>query len=123
MTREAASRFWHSYADMKSVTETGELVITRGKGSYVFDEDGRRYLDMSASLWYCLIGHGRPEMAEAAAEQMLRLEAYSTFSDLSNPPARELADRVASLVPIRDAVVFFTSGGSDSVDTAIKIVR
>jgi putrescine---pyruvate transaminase len=50
MTREAASRFWHSYADMKSVTETGELVITRGKGSYVFDEDGRRYLDMSGRL-------------------------------------------------------------------------
>ena len=106
---------------MKSVAETGELVITRGDGSYVFDETGRRYLDMSASLWYCLIGHGRREMAQAAADQMLRLEAYSTFADLSNPPARELADRVASLAPMGDAVVFFTSGGSDSIDTAVKI--
>jgi adenosylmethionine-8-amino-7-oxononanoate aminotransferase len=108
---------------MKSVTDTGELVIARGNGSYVFDEDDRRYLDLSASLWYCLIGHGRREMAEAAADQMLRLEAYSTFSDLSNPPARELAERVAALAPMRDAAVFFTSGGSDSIDTAIKIVR
>jgi putrescine---pyruvate transaminase len=123
MTRGARSSFWHSYADMKSVAETGELVIARGDGSYVFDEDGRRYLDLSASLWYCLIGHGRREMAEAAADQMLRLEAYSTFSDLSNPPARELAERVAALAPMRDAAVFFTSGGSDSIDTAIKIVR
>jgi putrescine---pyruvate transaminase len=123
MTRAARSSFWHAYADMKSVTDTGELVIARGEGSYVFDEDGRRYLDLSASLWYCLIGHGRREMAEAAADQMLRLEAYSTFSDLSNPPARELAERVAALAPMEDAVVFFTSGGSDSIDTAIKIVR
>ena len=123
MTRAARSSFWHAYADMKSVTDTGELVIARGEGSYVFDEDGRRYLDLSASLWYCLIGHGRREMAEAAADQMLRLEAYSTFSDLSNPPARELAERVAALAPMGDAVVFFTSGGSDSIDTAIKIVR
>jgi putrescine---pyruvate transaminase len=123
MTRGARSSFWHSYADMQSVMETGELIIVRGDGSYVFDEDDRRYLDMSASLWYCLIGHGRREMAEAAANQMLRLEAYSTFSDLSNPPARDLAERVASLAPMRGAVVFFTSGGSDSVDTAIKIVR
>jgi putrescine---pyruvate transaminase len=123
MTGGGRSRFWHSYADMKSVTETGELVITRGDGSYVFDENGQRYLDLSASLWYCLIGHGRREMAQAAADQMLRLEAYSTFADLSNPPARDLADRVASLAPVSDAVVFFTSGGSDSVDTAIKIVR
>jgi putrescine---pyruvate transaminase len=78
MTRAARPSFWHAYADMKSVTDTGELVIARGEGSYVFDEDGRRYLDLSASLWYCLIGHGRREMAEAAADQMLRLEAYST---------------------------------------------
>jgi hypothetical protein len=56
MTRAARSSFWHAYADMKSVTDTGELVIARGEGSYVFDEDGRRYLDLSASLWYCLIG-------------------------------------------------------------------
>lgn len=116
-------RFWHSYADMYAVAEHGELMITRGEGSYVFDEDGRRYLDLSASLWYCLVGHGRAELARAAAEQMEKLETYSTFTDLSNPPARELAERVASLAPMGDAVTFFTSGGSDAIDTAIKITK
>src|SRR5579864_2717272 len=116
-------RFWHSYADMKSVADHGELVIVRGEGSYVFDEDDRRYLDLSASLWYCLVGHGRVELAQAAAAQMSQLEAYSTFTDLSNPPARDLAERVASIAPMDDAVVFFTSGGSDSIDTAIKITK
>jgi len=119
----AGPRFWHSYADMKSVAEQGELMIARGEGSYVFDEDDRRYLDLSASLWYCLVGHGRVELAEAAAEQMAKLETYSTFTDLSNQPAAELAERVALLAPMSDAVVFFTSGGSDSIDTAIKIVK
>jgi len=119
----AGSRFWHSYADMKAIADHGELVIARGEGSYVFDEDDRRYLDLSASLWYCLVGHGRSELARAAAEQISKLEAYSTFTDLTNPPARELAERVGALAPMTDSVVFFTSGGSDSIDTAIKIVK
>jgi putrescine---pyruvate transaminase len=115
--------FWHGYADMHAVAAGGELTIDRGEGSYVFDTDGRRYLDLSASLWYCLVGHGREELAEAAAGQMRRLEAYSTFTDLSNPPASALAERLAALAPLEDPAVFLTSGGSDSIDTAMKIAR
>ena len=64
----------------------------RGEGAYVFDDAGRRYLDATASLWYCNVGWGRDEIAEAAARQMRELPAYSTFGDLTNPPAEALAD-------------------------------
>lgn len=115
--------FWHSFADMAAVEANGELVIDRGEGVYVLDEGGRRYLDATASLWYCNVGYGRREIAEAAAAQLARLSAYSTFGDLSNRPAIELAERVAGLAPVPGSKVFFTSGGSDSIDTAAKIAR
>lgn len=115
--------FWHSFADMAALEVSGDLVIDRGEGVYVFDEGGRRYLDATASLWYCNVGYGRREIAEAAAAQMAKLSAYSTFGDLSNRPAIELAERVAGLAPVPGSKVFFTSGGSDSIDTAAKIAR
>ncbi|MGZ4114663.1 MAG: aminotransferase family protein [Actinomycetota bacterium] len=117
------TRFWHSFADMAAVERNGEVVIDRGEGVHVWDEAGRRYLDATASLWYCNVGYGRAEIADAAAEQLRKLSAYSTFGDLSNRPAIELAERVAAAAPVADSRVFLTSGGSDSIDTAAKIVR
>jgi putrescine aminotransferase len=108
---------------MGKVLAGGELVIDRGEGSRVFDVSGRGYLDATASLWYCNVGHGRREIAEAVSTQMQRLEAYSTFGDLANRPVLDLADRVSALSPLEGALVFFTSGGSDSVDSAIKLAR
>jgi putrescine---pyruvate transaminase len=116
-------RFWHPFADMRAITANGELVIDRGEGAYVYDTAGRRYVDATASLWYCNVGHGRREIAEAVAAQMHRLEAYSTFGDLTNRPVLELSDRVAGYAPMDDAKVFLTSGGSDSIDTAVKLAR
>ena len=115
--------FWHSFADMAAVESAGELVIDRGEGIYVWDEQGRRYLDATASLWYCNVGYGREEIAEAVAEQIRRLAAYSTFGDVSNRPAIELAERVGALAPVPESKVFLTSGGSDSIDTAAKMTR
>ncbi|GIU98155.1 MAG: aspartate aminotransferase family protein [Actinomycetota bacterium] len=117
------SALWHPFADMAAVGATGELSIVRGEGAYVWDAQGRRYLDAAGSLWYCNVGHGRSELARAAAEQLERLETYSIFQDLTNPPATELAERIAAIAPVRDAKVFFTSGGSDAIDTAVKITR
>jgi adenosylmethionine-8-amino-7-oxononanoate aminotransferase len=117
------TRFWHSFADMAAVESGGELVVDRGEGVHVWDERGTRYLDATAALWFCNVGYGRTEIADAAAEQMRRLPAYSTFGDLSNRPAIELAERVAALAPVPDSRVFFTSGGSDSIDTATKMTR
>jgi adenosylmethionine-8-amino-7-oxononanoate aminotransferase len=101
-----------------------EVVIDRGEGVWVWDEAGRRYLDASAGLWYCNVGHGRTALAEAAAAQIGRLAAYQIFDVIANRPAIELAERVRELSPLGDhSAVFFTSGGSDSVDTAAKIAR
>jgi putrescine---pyruvate transaminase len=116
------TRFWHPFADMAAVSER-ELVIDRGEGVWVFDADGTRYLDATASLWYANIGHGRSEVADAVAEQMRRLEAYSTFGDFGNRPANELSERLAALAPMDDARVFLASGGGDAIDTAAKLAR
>ncbi|HEX8861189.1 MAG TPA: aspartate aminotransferase family protein [Actinomycetes bacterium] len=116
-------RFWHPFADMRAITANGELVIDRAEGAHVYDTAGRRYVDATASLWYCNVGHGRREIADAAAAQMQRLEAYSTFGDFANRPVLELAERIAGFAPMDDAKVFLTSGGSDSIDTAVKLAR
>ena len=118
-----STHFWHPFADMSLVDRRGALVLERGEGAYVFDADGRRYLDATASLWYCNVGWGRTEIADAVAAQMSKLPAYSTFGDLSNPPADELCDKIATLAPIAESKVFLTSGGSDSIDTATKMAR
>jgi adenosylmethionine-8-amino-7-oxononanoate aminotransferase len=122
MSESQDTRLWHPFADMGAV-RSKELVIDRGEDVWVWDAEGRRYLDATASLWYCNVGHGRPEIAEAVAAQLGRLEAYSAFGDFSNEPARELAARLASLAPMRDARVFLGSGGGDGVDTAAKLAR
>jgi putrescine aminotransferase len=118
----ATTRFWHPFADMGSVSQH-ELLIERGEGVWVYDSEGNRYLDGTASLWYANIGHGRREVAEAVARQMRTLEAYSTFGDFGNRPANELAERLAAVAPMDDARVFLASGGGDAIDTAAKIAR
>ena len=117
------SSFWHSFADMAAVRAHGEIVVDRGEGVHIWDEQGRRYLDATAGLWYCNVGYGREGIAEAAHAQLSKLSAYSTFGDLSNRPAIELCERVATLAPVPDSRVFLTSGGSDSIDTAAKMAR
>ncbi len=116
------TRFWHPFADMGSVSQS-ELLIERGEGVWVWDSEGNRYLDGTASLWYANIGHGRTEVVEAVARQMRKLEAYSTFGDFGNRPANELCERLAAVAPMEDARVFLGSGGGDAVETAAKIAR
>src|SRR3954451_5575333 len=114
--------FWHPFADMGAVSRA-EFVIERGEGVYVFDTEGGRYLDGTASLWYSNLGYGRREVHAAVAAKMARVEAYSTFGDFGNPPANTLARRLADHAPMEDARVFFGSGGGDAVETAAKIAR
>jgi putrescine---pyruvate transaminase len=114
--------FWHPFADMSSVAGH-EFVLVSGDGAVVTDSEGREYVDASAALWYCNVGHGRREIADAAAAQMTALASYSTFGDNATAPTIELAERIAHLSGVPGAKVFFTSGGSDAVDTAVKLVR
>jgi putrescine aminotransferase len=122
VTTRPDTSLWHPFADMATV-RGHEFVLERGEGVWLFDEDGRRYLDGSASLWYCNVGHGRTEIAEAVAAQMQKLEAWSIFGDYATPPALELADALAERVSIEGAKIFLTSGGGDAIDTAAKLAR
>src|SRR5207237_8360431 len=114
---------WNGFANMAGLAGHA-VTIARGEGTWVFDTDGRAYLDALASLWYCNVGYGRGELADAAAAQMRQLAAYQVFEPFSNEPAEALARRVAGLAPMAGAKVFFTpGGGSDAVDTAAKLAR
>jgi adenosylmethionine-8-amino-7-oxononanoate aminotransferase len=99
------------------------IEIVRGEGAVVEDSTGRTYLDGMGSLWYANVGHGRKEIIDAVTEQMTTLAAYHCFEPFTNGPADRLAERIAGLAPIDDARVFFTSSGSEAVDSAIKLAR
>jgi len=116
------TKFWHGFADMHSVADA-EVVIRSAEGVWLEDTAGNRYLDATAALWYCNVGYGRREIADAVAEQLVRLPAYSSFGAYTSEPSVALAERLAALAPIPNAVVFLGSGGSDAVDTAAKLAR
>jgi adenosylmethionine-8-amino-7-oxononanoate aminotransferase len=121
MSAAGDTRLWHPFADMGAVRRS-ELVIERGDDVWVWDTEGRRYLDATASLWYCNVGHGRPEIAAAVADQLAKLEAYSAFGDFANLPALELAELLSDRAPMASKV-FLVSGGGDAIDTAAKLAR
>ena len=118
----AERSFWNPMTNVGSFRDRG-ITIVRGEGSTVWDVEGNALLDVSASLWYCNIGYGREELAEAAAAQMRQLASYKTYDGFTSPPTEELAERVAGIVPLDGAKVFFTSGGGESIDTAAKLAR
>ena len=118
----ADSTFWHPFADMAEVRDH-EFAVVRGEGVHLFDATGRSYIDACAGLWYCHIGHGRREIADAVAAQMAKLECYQTFGDLTNEPASEICDRLADLAEMDDPRVFLTLGGGDGIEAAAKLAR
>ena len=112
--------FLHPYA---KPTRESFIRIDRGEGALVWDENGRELVDGMASLWYNAIGHGRAEMADAIAAQVRTLGAYSTFDPFTNEPAEMLAEELQQIAPTPNARVFFTSSGSESIDTVMKLAR
>jgi putrescine aminotransferase len=99
------------------------VVWARGKGALLWDVDGREYVDGTCGLWQCAVGHGREELARVAAEQMSKLEFYASFWNFANEPSIRLAARLAELSPPGLDRVFFTNGGSEGIETALKLVR
>ncbi|MGZ4765542.1 MAG: aminotransferase family protein [Ilumatobacteraceae bacterium] len=112
--------FIHPYS---KPTRERFIHIVRGEGALVWDENGRELVDGMASLWYNAIGHGRAEMADAIAAQVRTLAAYSTFDPFTNEPAESLAEELRQIAPTPNARVFFTSSGSESIDTVMKLAR
>jgi adenosylmethionine-8-amino-7-oxononanoate aminotransferase len=113
---------WHPFADMGAV-EGAPFVLDRAQDVWVWDEQGRRYLDATASLWCANVGHGRPEIAAAVERQLRTFDTYSIFGDYANVPAMDLADRLAALAPLQGSRVFLGCGGGDAIDTAAKLAR
>jgi adenosylmethionine-8-amino-7-oxononanoate aminotransferase len=99
------------------------VVFVRGEGARLWDAEGNEYIDGTCGLWVCPVGHGRRELAEAARRQMEELEYYASFWEFSNEPSIELAARLAGLAPDGLDHVFYTSGGSEGTETAIKLAR
>ncbi|MEV6802121.1 aspartate aminotransferase family protein [Micromonospora rifamycinica] len=119
---DATDHLWMHFTRMASYA-TGEVpTIVRGEGTYVWDAQGRRYLDGLAGLFVVNAGHGRTELAEAAAKQAGEL-AYFPLWSYAHPKAVELAERIASLTPGDLNRVFFTTGGSEAVESAWKLAR
>lgn len=116
--------FIHPTSSIKEQQENGPAAIFKeGHGVYVTDINGKTYIEGMASLWNVNVGYGRKELAEAAKEQMEKLAFSSCFATFSNEPAIRLAAKLAEITPGDLSAVFFTSGGSESNDTAYKLVR
>jgi putrescine---pyruvate transaminase len=116
------TRFWHGFADMHVVADR-EVVIASGDGAVITDTNGKEYIDSTAALWFCNVGYGRREIADAVAEQLVTLPGYSSFGSYTTDATLRAADRLTELAPIPNAVVFLASGGSDAIDTATKLAR
>ncbi|MEY2642672.1 MAG: hypothetical protein RLZZ368_1319 [Actinomycetota bacterium] len=115
-----ASAFLHPFA---KPTKSDFITLVRGQGAVVYDDRGNEYVDGMASLWYCAAGHGRTDIADAIGRQARTLAAYSTFDPFTNAPAEQLAEVLVDIAPMADSRVFFTSSGSEAVDTAMKLSR
>jgi len=119
----ARRHLWMHFSRMGSYGADHEIpIITRAEGCYVFDDHGKRYLDGLSALFCVNSGHGRSELGEAAARQIDELDFYTLWS-YAHPRAIELAARLADLAPGDLNRVFFTSGGSESVESALKLAR
>ena len=116
------TKFWHGFADMHVIKDR-EIVIASGEGAVITDTSGQEYIDATAALWFCNAGYGRREIADAVAEQLTRMHAYSSFGAYTTDATLRVVERLTELSPISNAVVFLASGGSDAIDTAGKLAR
>lgn len=115
--------FIHPYTNFQKFHEDGSTIFTEGKGHFIYDIDGKAYLDGMAGLWCVNIGHGNQELAAHIGEQAAKLAYYNTFEDASSIPAAELAHKLSEICPGNLNRVFFGTGGSMANDSAIKLIH
>ncbi len=99
------------------------MVVARAEGPYIYDKQGKRYLEGMAGLWCTALGYGNEEIIEAAERQMRELSFSHMFGGKTHPSAIELADKLAAMVPMQDGRVFLGNSGSDANDTLLKLIR
>ena len=122
LSRRDAAALLHPYTNALANERDGPLVITRGEGIHVYDEDGNRYVEGMAGLWCVSLGFGNERLANAAAEQIRTLSFYHGFTQKSHRPQIELAERLLAMAPVPMSKVFFVNSGSEAADTAVKLV-
>ncbi|YBV96811.1 aspartate aminotransferase family protein [Phyllobacteriaceae bacterium JZ32] len=113
----------HSYTNARKQEAEGSLVIERGEGIYVFDNNGKRYIEGMAGLWSVAVGFGEKRLIEAAARQMEKLPYYHTFSQKTHGASVDLAEKLIAMAPVPMSKAYFTSSGSEANDTVVKLVR
>ncbi len=122
-----SAHFLHPFTDHKALAQKGARVMTHGRGIYVWDSAGQKILDAMSGLWCVNVGYGRRELADAAYRQMLTLPFYNAFFQTTTEPAVRLAARLSQLAPAVDERrfehVFYSSSGSESNDTNVRLVR
>lgn len=112
----------HPYTDLRAHEQRGPLVITRGEGIWVYDDDGKAYIEGLSGLWCASLGFSEKRLVEAARRQMERMPYTHTFAHRSSEPVIELAEKLVSIAPEPIEKAFFVNSGSEAIDTALKLV-
>ena len=106
-----------------NLTQVEQLNIVRGDGIYVYDKQGKQYLEGLSALWCAALGYGNEEMIEAITQQLRTLPYSHMFGGRTHQVAMDLADRLSEMVPVSDAKMFFANSGSEANDSQIKMLR
>jgi 4-aminobutyrate--pyruvate transaminase len=120
--RDAATLV-HGFSNLASHRRDGAKIITAGKGVYVQDDSGRRYIEAAGGMWCTSLGFGEEELIEAAVEQLRKLPYYHTVAAKSVNPAIDLAEKLVAMVPIPNARVYLALSGSEANDNLVKFIR
>jgi 4-aminobutyrate--pyruvate transaminase len=112
----------HPYTHLKKHESEGPLVVTEGRGIYVYDENGKEYIEGMAGLWCTSLGFSEERLVDAATRQLKRLPFYHLFNHKTHDVGAELAERLIGLMPVKMSKVFFNNSGSEANDTAVKLV-
>ena len=120
LQKDARSYVWHPFTQMQEWEQQPPLIISRGKGTFVYDVEGNAYLDGTSSIWVNLHGHRHPTIDQAVRHQLTQI-AHTTLLGLSHPPAIQLAKALIKLAPKGLKKVFFSDNGSTAVEVALKM--
>src|SRR3954467_11185782 len=112
----------HPYSNQATIRDTGPLVLERGKGVYVYDTEGKPYVEGMAGLWCTALGYDNEELVEAAVTQMRKLPFAHLFTAKSHDPAIELAEKLKEIAPVPISKVFFCNSGSEANDSQMKMI-
>jgi adenosylmethionine-8-amino-7-oxononanoate aminotransferase len=112
----------HGFTDLKNLDSLGPIVLNKAQGIYVYDLDGKKYLDANSGLWNSVVGFDHPRMIETAKKQYEKFSGYHAFFGRISEPAVELADKLIEISPFESGKVFYTNSGSEANDTAVKLL-